>query len=38
MPNPRDEQPEVTGPPIPMPVEIDPMATGVGHEVDQADG
>ncbi|MGP4019074.1 hypothetical protein [Saccharopolyspora sp. 5N708] len=35
MPNPHDDHPEVTGPPIPAPVEVDPVATGVGSEVDQ---
>ncbi|MGI8309676.1 hypothetical protein [Saccharopolyspora hattusasensis] len=32
---PRDDQPEVTGPPILTPIETDPVATGVGSEVDQ---
>lgn len=37
MPAPRssDEQPVVTGPPIPAPVELEPLATGVGNHTDQ---
>ncbi|WP_263399727.1 hypothetical protein [Saccharopolyspora pogona] len=41
MPDPRDDQPEVTGPPIPTSVEVDPVATGIGskveHDQDEAD-
>ncbi|WP_277955349.1 hypothetical protein [Saccharopolyspora soli] len=35
MPNSHDNQPEVTGSPIPVSVEIDPVATGVGHDADE---
>lgn len=33
MPNP-NEQTKITGPPVPVPVDVDPVATGVGHHVD----
>ncbi len=35
MANSPDDRPEVTGPPVPVPVDIDPVATGVGHDVDE---
>ncbi|MBB5154092.1 hypothetical protein [Saccharopolyspora phatthalungensis] len=31
----RDDQHKVTGPPIPTPVDIDPVATAVGHDIDE---
>ncbi|MGW5644858.1 hypothetical protein ACWEV3_34740 [Saccharopolyspora sp. NPDC003752] len=35
MPDPLDDQLEVTGPPIPTSVEVEPVATGIGSKIDQ---
>lgn len=32
-----DRQAKVTGPPVPVPVDIDPVATGFGNQIDGED-